>query len=96
MSVVTTTMYRVVCDEEGCDSSPQDHGDYFAWADVGAAYDEANGGDWAIRPGLDLCPEHGGRTVCMGDDEQCSRRDVSEADDGWMYCPDHREQGMDS
>jgi len=95
MSVKTVTMYRVQCDEPGCEDSPQEGGDYYAWADHGAAYDEAMGGDWTIRDGLDLCPEHGRRTVCMGDDEQCARRDVSEADDGWMYCPDHKDQGGD-
>lgn len=96
MSTQTATMYRVVCDAPDCDSSPQDGGDYYAWADAGAAYDEAIGGDWVIRPGLDLCPEHGHRTVCMGNDEECPRRDVSEAGDGWMYCPEHIEQGADA
>lgn len=94
MSIKTVEMYRLVCDEPGCEASPQDGGDYFAWADRGSAYDDAAYGFWTIRPNLDLCPDHGSRTVCMGDDEQCPRRDVSEAEDGWMYCPDHISQGM--
>lgn len=96
MSLLAVTMYRVVCDEPGCNASPQDQSDYFAWADSGTPYDDAAGADWTIRPNFDLCPEHGHRTVCMGADEECPRRDeLAEADDGWLYCPDHLAEGMD-
>lgn len=89
-------MYRVVCDRDGCEEHPH-HNDYYAWAEVGEALDEAINAEWYIRGGgtLALCPEHGYRTVCMGDVEDCPRRDVTEADDGWMYCPEHRHEGMD-
>jgi hypothetical protein len=91
------TMYRVECDHDGCDTSPQDESDYYAWGDAGFAVDSAIDHGWTIRKGLHLCPDHGHRTVCMGDDEECPRRDkLAEADDGWMYCPDHVGQGMDS
>ncbi len=90
------TMYRVVCDEPGCEVPAQDETDYYAWADPGSAVDGAMDGEWIVRDGLHLCPEHGSRKVCMGDDEQCPRRDVTEADDGWMYCPGHIAEGTDS
>lgn len=96
MSIKEVPMYRVVCDEDGCDASPQDSTDYFAWANPGSAIDDAVSADWAVRDGLHLCEDHGHRTVCMGDDSECPRRDdLAEADDGWMYCPEHLEQGMD-
>lgn len=85
------TMYRVECDEPACDESP--HEEHYAWLQDGVALDEAVNADWTVRPGLHLCPEHAGRTVCMGNDETCARRDVTEADDGWMYCPEHIEEG---
>lgn len=91
--IKTIEMYHVVCDHDGCEGHPR--GDSYAFADLGAALDDAVDGDWCIRDGLHLCPEHGYRTVCMGDDEGCPRRDVSEADDGWVYCPAHLHEGMD-
>lgn len=96
MSVKTIPMYRVQCDAPGCDASPQEFSDYYAWADSGSAYDDALSGGWTIRPGLDPLPRAWFPHVCMGSDEECPRRDVSEADDGWMYCPDHVDQGMDA
>jgi len=92
MSLQAVTMYRVVCDEPGCTASANDDTEFYAWSDHGAAYDSANDGDWTVRPGLDLCPDHGSRKLCMGNDEKCPRRDVSEAADGWMYCPEHLER----
>ena len=97
MSIKTVEMYRVECDHDGCDEHPH-YGDFYAWADEGKAIEEATNAEWYVRGWpvtLTLCPEHGHRTVCMGDDEECPRRDVTEADDGWMYCPEHRGEGMD-
>lgn len=97
MSVKTIPMYRVECDEDGCDASPQDDGEFWAWSDDDQAEEDARESDWIVRPDLHLCRAHGGRNVCMGDDEECPRRDeLTEADDGWMYCPQHVEQGMDA
>lgn len=93
MSIETVPMYRVVCDEPNCGESAQE-GDYYAWIDASDALQEASDADWTTRhPYLHLCPEHGRRTVCMGEGDDCPRRDVTEAADGWVYCPDHIAEG---
>lgn len=48
MAVVEVTMYRIVCDHEGCTNSPQDGGEYYAYADADGAFAEADDSDWYI------------------------------------------------
>lgn len=87
------TMYRVVCDQDGCEKSAQDDTEFFCWSDQESARNDAESADWYMRKDLHLCPDHGYRSVCMHD--ECPRRDVTEADDGWPYCPEHISEGMD-
>ena len=66
MSIQEVTMYRVVCDEPGCEASAQDGSDYYAWAHSDAGpYEDAADADWQVTPDGDYCPDHRGD----GDDE---------------------------
>lgn len=61
MSVVPIRMYRVVCDEPGCEVSAQDgnHYDYYAWVDPEQAEDDALDGDWLVtEDGKHYCTDH--------------------------------------
>lgn len=51
MAVAEVTMYRIVCDHEGCTNSPQDGGEYYAYADQDAPLAEAEDADWYIVHG---------------------------------------------
>lgn len=57
--IAAVTMYRVVCDEPDCTSSPQDGGGTWAWAHTDTCVDEARDADWAITSdGQHYCPDH--------------------------------------
>jgi hypothetical protein len=59
MSVKTEDYYSIICDYPGCKTTAQEGGDYSAWADVGAAIDEAENGEWlCIDGGGEYCPSH--------------------------------------
>lgn len=47
------TMYRVVCDYPECEKSPQDDGEFYAWAQAHAAADEASEAGWRRGTGAD-------------------------------------------
>lgn len=65
MSIKTVPMYRVVCD--GCGTSAQDEGDYFAWADADQAESEAESSEWLVGDnGRHWCT---GCIVCGDDGE---------------------------
>ena len=51
-------MYRAVCDAEGCEASPQDESDFFAWAHPESALDDAVDACWYIEGDRLLCPDH--------------------------------------
>jgi hypothetical protein len=52
-------MHRVICDAPECGESPQDYGDFYAWADDGQAEDEATEAEWLItEDGKHYCPAH--------------------------------------
>lgn len=56
MSFQEVTMYRVVCDGDGCRTSAHDDGDFYAWADKDQAMTEADSGDWLCRDDGHWCP----------------------------------------
>lgn len=84
----------VVCQE--CRSHYEDWNGFSVWVDQSGAADAAIDAEWTVRDGLVLCDDCGHRKVCRDEDNTCVRRDLAAADDGWMYCPDHIEQGMDA
>jgi hypothetical protein len=57
------TMYRVVCDEDGCEESPQQD-EYYAWLQRDVALDEATNGYWYVGEFGEFCEEHAPRCVC--------------------------------
>lgn len=87
--IETVTMYKVVCDVDGCDKSTGDlSGDYIAWGDAAQA---AN--DWAYAGGAvtddkeeqHFCPSHANR-VCLecrhvGDPDYIDAHDMCRACD---------------
>lgn len=92
--LVRVDSWKVVCQE--CRDEFEDSNGWTLYADQGYAQESAEDADWTVREGLVLCSSCGHRKVCMDEDRGCVRRDLTEADDGWMYCPDHIEQGMDT
>ncbi len=55
------TMYRVVCDATDCSVSPQDGGEFYAYAEAfSAQLDAEESGEWLVDEKDDrhLCPEH--------------------------------------
>ena len=76
-------MYRVECSADGCDDSPQENGDYYAWADTGTAHDEAVNGDWFVHDDEHLCPEHAPK--CASDDCALTLNDREFG----AFCEDH-------
>lgn len=78
------TMYRVECDHDGCDDSPQDGTDFFAYTEPQMALDDASNGDWYQgESGAVFCREHAPR--CADDD--CN---LILTDDEWgVFCEDH-------
>ena len=93
--VIRVDSWKVVCQE--CRETHENGNDWPVFADRWSAEDEARDFDWAIRGELVICPNCvERRPVCLDHDEKCTRRDVSEADDGRLYCPDHLAQGMDA
>ena len=93
MSLVTVPMYRAECEavvEAGtCRRSPQDDGEYAAWAEPDTALDEARDADYYVTgdtPGgtvVVLCPEHAPRCA----DADCTARLRSDEDGD--RCEDH-------
>lgn len=59
MAVKEVTMYRVVCDEDGCEDST-----YFAWADPGTPLDEAREAGWYVGEFGELCDDHAPHCPC--------------------------------
>lgn len=89
--IVRVDSYKLVCQE--CFEEYEDWNGWTIFGDAGHAQESAVEGDWVVRPGLVLCSSCGHRKVCMDEDWKCVRRDgLTEADDGWLYCPEHLEQ----
>ena len=81
------TMYRVLCDVENCDASPQD-GDYWAWAQRDIALQDAVDADWyVVTDKAALCTEH--RPECAEPD--CGVALVD--DEHGTYCADDAAAG---
>lgn len=81
------TMYRIVCDRDGCDNSPQSE-EYYAWLDVDIALDELNDRyDWYTAGDVHLCREHAPRCPAEG----CGVA-LHDAEFG-RFCEDHAEVG---
>jgi hypothetical protein len=94
MSVKRVDSWMLLCD--GCGTEFENGNGWSIFADRWYAEDDARDNEWLVRDGLTLCvPCREKTTYCRDEDNKCLRRDVSEADDGWLYCPDHIEQGMD-
>lgn len=94
VGLVRVDSWKVVCYE--CRDEYEDWNGWTIFGDHGHAWESASESDWLMREGLVLCPScWQKKPYCRDEDEKCLRRDVSEADDGWLYCPDHIEQGMD-
>jgi hypothetical protein len=91
--VIAVQCYRIVCQE--CLNEYEDWNGWSIWLHPADAADSAIDSEWTVRPDLVLCGNCGHRKVCMDEDNKCARRDLTEADDGWLYCPEHIEQGMD-
>ena len=91
--LVRVDSWKVVCDE--CRKEYEDWNGWTIYGEEWHAIESATDSDWIVRDGLVLCSECGHRKVCMDEDNKCVRRDLTEADDGWLYCPEHIEQGMD-
>lgn len=84
MAYQEVTMYRLVCDEDGCDASAQDGGEYVAWAEHEGCDSEAEGADWHhTDDGRWLCPDH--QLACI----ECGMR---LEDDG--TCPDCQDESQ--
>jgi hypothetical protein len=69
--ITEVTMYRVVCDKDGCGESAQDDGEYYAFLDAGQAIDEAVSADWYVVTEEDgtqtiLCDDHRPKCGCTG------------------------------
>ena len=95
VGLVRVDSWKVVCQE--CREEFENGIGWTIYADAGYAADEAADCDWLVRTGLVLCLSCWEKNpYCRDEDNDCIRRDVSEADDGWLYCPDHIGQGMDT
>lgn len=93
--IVRVDSWKVVCNE--CRQDFESDNDWTIFADRWYAEDCARDHDWLIRDGLVLCVSCWEKApYCRDEDGKCLRRDLSEADDGWLYCPEHIEQGMDA
>ena len=83
MSLKSAPYYWIECDHPGCGARSTEGGDYAAWADHGAAYDEATSRDWYCPSGgPDLCEEHAPPFCC-----NCSEVATTEHE-GDDYCDD--------
>lgn len=93
--IVRVDSWKVVCHDCGREG---EFGDWTIFGDRWYAIDAAYDADWAVQGdgALVLCADCGHRKVCKDENRACTRRDLAEADDGWMYCPDHIAQGMDA
>lgn len=87
MAVQEVTMYRVICDTDGCDKSPNDDTEYYAWAEKQQAIDEAGYANW--------WREDDGRVFCDQHQPRCSRcsgylfqDDAQPDDNGGLLCED--------
>ena len=60
------TMYRVECDADGCDESPQEGSDYYAWLQPDVPLDEARDSGWYIGEFGEFCDDHVPRCPCGG------------------------------
>jgi hypothetical protein len=84
--IETVKMYRVRCDADGCDASPQDDGDFYAWASSDSAMDEATDCDWYVVDSATFCREHAPKCVEPG----C---DLELRDAEWgSFCEDHADR----
>lgn len=93
--LVRVDSWKVVCDE--CRDEFESGDGWTIFGDAGYATESAQGADWLVRKGLTLCTLCWEKNpYCRDEDDECLRRDVSEADDGWLYCPEHIAQGMDA
>lgn len=92
--IIEVQCYRLVCQE--CLNEYEGWNGWSIFLHAADAVDAATDSDWTVRPDLVLCSKCGHRKVCMDENNRCARRDLTEADDGWMYCPDHIEQGTDA
>lgn len=93
--LVRIDSWKIVCQE--CYDGFENHMGWSIFADHGYAEEQAQDSDWLVRNGLTLCPScWKKRPYCRDENNECVRRDVTEADDGWLYCPEHIEQGMDT
>lgn len=93
--LVRIDSWKIVCQE--CYDGFENHMGWSIFADHGYAEEQAQDSDWLVRNGLTLCPScWEKRPCCRDENNECVRRDVTEADDGWLYCPEHIEQGMDT
>ena len=91
--IVRVDSWKIVCNE--CRAEYEDWNGWTIYGDQGHAIESATEADWTVRDALVLCSECGHRKVCMDEDRECVRRDLTEDPTGWMYCPKHIEQGMD-
>lgn len=92
--LVRVDSWKVVCQE--CHAEFEDGNGWTIFGDHGHAMESASEGDWLVRADLTLCSMcSSAKPYCRDENNECVRRDVTEADDGWLYCPDHIGQGMD-
>ena len=70
MSLKSAPYYWIECDHPGCGARSTEGGDYAAWADHGAAYDEAVNEDWHVSPSGsgDYCHHHAPDLCCACDE----------------------------
>ena len=87
MSLEEVTMYRVVCDADGCSVSAQDDTDYAGWSDPATAIEVAHDADWYVGEFGYLCREHA--PYCP---HGCQMGCDADADDYCGDCDDERDQ----
>ena len=74
MTMQSAPYYWLTCDQEGCTARSTDDGEYAAWADHGAARDEAVESGWVAIDGpgggeLYYCETHSKGRACTECDE---------------------------
>ena len=85
MSVRKVTMYRIVCDKDGCEASPGDTSDFYAWSDAEGAEAELEDSFYNWYRGVrgHYCPDHSPR--CLHGDCNAPLWD----DEFGVVCEDH-------
>lgn len=85
MTLREVTMYRIVCDKDGCEASPADVSDYSAWSDKEGAEEELRESFYSWYSGVrgHYCPDHLPR--CIRNDCPHELTD----DDFGVLCEDH-------